>query len=258
MNSRARFAAVLILIACAAGMSGTHAQSPSSQDRPAVTFQTEVDYVDVDVVVTDQQGNFVRGLTRDDFEVLEDGKPVKLDTFSTVEIPIERYDQKLFGGQRTSAEDVRSNRSTLAGRFYVIVLDDVGTSPLRSQYVIKAARQFVEQHFAANDTAAIVYTSGRRERAQDFTSDRQLLLASIDKFMGSKLRSSTLDKLDGYYMQKLLEEGLAAQNNGEKVDDATLRNANPFSRGDGYPNRSYDQNDIERGQRALGVLGQIK
>src|SRR5687767_15865180 len=162
MNSRARFAAVLILIACAAGMSGTHAQSPSSQDRPAVTFQTEVDYVDVDVVVTDQQGNFVRGLTRDDFEVLEDGKPVKLDTFSTVEIPIERYDQKLFGGQRTSAEDVRSNRSTLAGRFYVIVLDDVGTSPLRSQYVIKAARQFVEQHFAANDTAAIVYTSGRR------------------------------------------------------------------------------------------------
>ena len=254
-----RHAAALALITCAALISVARAQAPKdSQGSPAVTFQVEVDYVDVDVVVTDQQGNFVRGLTRDDFEVLEDGRPVKVDTFSTVEIPIERDDQKLFGGRRTSAEDVRSNRSTLAGRFYVIVLDDIGTSPLRSQYVIRAARQFVEQHVAGNDTAAIVYTSGRRERAQDFTSDRQLLLASIDKFIGSKLRSSTLDKLDGYYMQKLLEEGLAAQNNGEKVDDATLRNANPFSRGDGYPNRSYDQNDIERGQRALGVLGQIK
>src|SRR5688500_8329225 len=132
MNSRARFAAVLTLIACAAGMSGTHAQSPSSQDRPAVTFQTEVDYVDVDVVVTDQQGNFVRGLTREDFQILEDGKPVKIDTFSTVEIPVERYDQTLFGG-RTTAEDVRSNRPMLAGRFYVIVLDDMGTSPLRSE-----------------------------------------------------------------------------------------------------------------------------
>ena len=57
-----------------------------------MTFQVEVDYVDVDVVVTDQQGNFVRGLTRDDFEVFEDGKPVKIDTFSTVEIPVERFD----------------------------------------------------------------------------------------------------------------------------------------------------------------------
>jgi VWFA-related protein len=251
-----RFAAGLALITCAAAFSGARAQTPSTQGSPAVTFQVEVDYVDVDVVVTDQQGNFVRGLTRDDFQVFEDGKPVKVDTFSTVEIPVERYEQKMFGG-RTSAEDVRSNRPTLAGRFYVIVLDDMGTSPLRSQYVIKAARQFVEQHFAANDTAAIVYTSGRRERAQEFTSDRRLLLASIDKFMGTKLRSSTLDKLDGYYMQKLVEQGMAGPN-GEPADDAALRNVNPFSRGEGYPNRSYDQNDIERGHRALGVLGQIK
>ena len=257
MTQSVRLATALALITCAAGFSGTRAQTPTTQGSPAVTFQVEVDYVDVDVVVTDQQGAFVRGLAREDFQVFEDGKPVKVDTFSTVEIPVERYEQKLFGG-RTLAEDVRSNRPTLAGRFYVIVLDDMGTSPLRSQYVIKSARQFVEQHFAANDTAAVVYTSGRRERAQEFTSDRRLLLASIDKFMGSKLRSSTLDKLDGYYMQKLLENGLTAQNGGEPVDEATLRNSNPFSRGEGYPNRSYDQNDIERGQRALGVLGQIK
>ena len=184
---------------------------------------------------------------------------MKVDTFSVVEIPVERQDQSAFGG-RSIVEDVRSNRSTLAGRFYVIVLDDMGTSPPRSQYVIKAARQFVQQHFASNDTAAVVYTSGRRERAQEFTSDRALLLTSIDKFMGTKLRSSTLDKLDGYYMQKALAEGLAAQNNGEPVDPSSsqARDANPFSRGEGYPNRSYDMNDMERGQRALGVLGQIK
>src|SRR5688572_28902530 len=122
MHAKFRFAAIgLVLIACAAGMSVARAQNAGSQGSPAVTFQTEVDYVDVDVVVTDQQGNFVRGLAREDFQVLEDGKLVKIDTFSTVEIPVERYDQKLFGG-RATAEDVRSNRPTLAGRFYVIVL----------------------------------------------------------------------------------------------------------------------------------------
>ena len=83
MNHIARFAAVLALIIGAAGIAGIRAQAPrDSQGSPAVTFQVEVDYVDVDVVVTDEQGNFVKGLTRDDFEVHEDGKPLKVDTLS--------------------------------------------------------------------------------------------------------------------------------------------------------------------------------
>src|SRR4029453_18078642 len=174
----------LAFVICAAGISGALAQAPRDpQGSPAVTFQVEVDYVDVDVVVTDEQGNFVRGLTRADFKVFEDGKPVTLDTFSIVEIPVQRFDATRFGG-RTVVDDVRSNRSVFEGRFYVIVLDDIGTAPLRSQYVIKAAREFVEKHFAANDTAAVVYTSAKRERSQEFTSDRALLLAAIDKFQG--------------------------------------------------------------------------
>lgn len=262
MTYRVRIAAGLALAACAAWISVVRAQAPAQAPRdpqgPGVTFQVEVDYVDVDVVVTDQQGNFVRGLTRDDFQVSEDGKPVKLDTFSVVEIPVQRFDATRFGG-RAPVEDVRSNRTVLDGRFYVIVLDDIGTAPLRSPYVIRAAREFVQKHFAANDTAAVVYTSGRRERSQEFTSDRALLLASIDKFQGMKLRSSTLDKLDGYYQDLALAENLSAQK-GEAVDPSSneVRSASSFGRGEGYPNRTYDINDLERGHRALGVLGQLK
>ena len=40
-------------------------------------------------VVTDENGNFVTGLTRDDFEVFEDGKPQKIEMFSYVELPVE-------------------------------------------------------------------------------------------------------------------------------------------------------------------------
>ena len=126
MTHRVRSVIAIALIACVAWISGIGAQAPTdTQGSPAVTFQVEVDYVDVDVVVTDDQGNFVRGLTRDDFDVFEDGKPVTIDTFSTVEIPIERFDTTRFGG-RTFVEDVRTNRTVLGGRFYVIVLDDVG------------------------------------------------------------------------------------------------------------------------------------
>ena len=247
------------MIGCTAAIPALRAQAPNNpQGSPSVTFQVEVDYVDVDVVVTDQNGNFVRGLTRDDFDVYEDGKPIKIDTFSTVEIPVQRFDESRFGGRRF-VEDARSNRSVLGGRFYVIVLDDIGTSPMRTPHVIRAARQFVERHFAANDTAAVVYTSARRDRAQEFTTDRALLLAAIDTVSGTKLRSSTMDKLDGYYQELALAEGLSAQT-GAPVDPTSdaVRQASPFSRGQGYPSRTYDVNDMERGQRALGVLGQIK
>ena len=75
----------------------------TSQRRRTVTFQVEVNYVDVDVVVTDEKGKFVSGLTREDFEVFEDGKPQKVDTFAYVEIPV-APDNAFVLGDRTGLD----------------------------------------------------------------------------------------------------------------------------------------------------------
>ena len=48
----------------------------------------------------------------------------------------------------------------------------------------------------SNDVAAIVHTSGRADASQEFTSNPRLLLAAIDKFMGRKLRSALLGRLE--------------------------------------------------------------
>ena len=77
------------------------AQQPPTPPRPdaqspAVTFRVEVNYVEIDANVTDAQGNFVRNLTKDDFQIIEDGKPQTLTVFSMVDIPIERVDPPLF------------------------------------------------------------------------------------------------------------------------------------------------------------------
>ena len=142
---------------------------------PGVTFQVEVNYVDVDVVVTDEQGQFVTGLTRDDFAVFEDGKPQKIDTFSLVDIPVEKPDEIVVEGRAIPA-DTRTNREPFDGRVYVIVLDDLDVSAMRSTPVRDAARRFVREHMAANDLGAVVYTSGRSDAAQEFTTDRELLI----------------------------------------------------------------------------------
>jgi VWFA-related protein len=168
---------------------------------PPITFKAEINYVEVDAVVRDDQGRFVRDLRRDEIQILENGKPQDLTTFFLVEIPVTRPERPLFT-ERAIEPDVRTNVGTLDGRVYVLFLDDVHTSVMRSSQVRRAARQFIERNFGANDVAAVVHASGRQDAGQEFTSNPRLLLAAIDKFMGKKLRSPTLERIDDYYRQR--------------------------------------------------------
>ena len=111
-------------------------------DQAPMTFKVEVNYVEIDAVVTDAQGNFVRTLTRDDFQLFEQGKPQTVANFSLVDIPVEKFDPPLYK-VKPIEPDVRSNRREVEGRVFVIVLDDLNTSFSRSARVKLAARLFI-------------------------------------------------------------------------------------------------------------------
>jgi VWFA-related protein len=162
--------------------------------QPAVTFRVEVNYVEVDAIVTDGQGRVVPNLTVSDFEVLEDGKPQKVSNFSLVNIPIERAERPIFASVPIEA-DVQTNEHA-EGRIYLIVLDDVHTDFTRGPRVKASMKRFFEQNFGTNDLAAVVFT-GRSEASQEFTNNTKLLLAAVDKFAGRKLRSATLNRIEG-------------------------------------------------------------
>ncbi|MEO8257129.1 MAG: VWA domain-containing protein [Acidobacteriota bacterium] len=151
----------------------------NAQQRP--TFRAAIEAVQVDVLVTDGAGRAVSGLTADDFELLENGKPQAITTFSAVDIPIDR-------GELPLAEpDVRTNDGP-EGRIYLIALDEVGTHPDRPDTPLRARaflRRFIEDYFGPNDLAAVVLTGrGLSDAGQDFTSNRRLLLNAIDTFSG--------------------------------------------------------------------------
>jgi len=222
------------------------AQDP--QTPPSVTFQVEVNYVDVDVVVTDERGNFVSDLTKDSFQVFEDGKPQKVDMFSYVEIPVERQSRYAFA-DRPVTVDTHSNRQPFAGRLYVIVLDDQDVASMRTSQVKKSAREFVEKYMGANDVAAVIHTSGRTDAAQEFTSNKQLLYASIDRFLGRRMRSRTIERLDTYYMNLLPSEENASTDDGNSQAPAST-DPGGYSR--------LEPSDFERGYRAIGVLDTLR
>ncbi|MEO8680188.1 MAG: VWA domain-containing protein [Vicinamibacterales bacterium] len=194
MTKRLSLFAVLLTMVAASGPVRGQAPAAAPQ-QPPITFRAEVNYVEVDARVLDAQGKFVATLAPGDFQVFEDGKPQDVKLFSLVNIPVERAERPLFASKPIEA-DVRTNLEGADGRIYLIVLDDLHTAALRSNRVRQAAHTFIEKYIGANDTAAIVYTGGRSDAAQDFTNNQRLLLRSVDMFMGRKVRSATMNKID--------------------------------------------------------------
>jgi VWFA-related protein len=206
MMRQLRFAAVLVVLFGGALSSqsappaspGATPQGQSPAPAPQTpTFSVNVEYVEVDAVVTDRNDQFVRGLTKDDFEIFEDGKPQQISTFSIVDIPVERLQRPLYAAAPVEP-DVKSNEQPFEGRIYVMLIDDLHTYFGRTPRVKVAAREFIQQHLGANDLMAVVHTAGSSDASQEFTSNKRLLLDAVDRTLGRKVDSPTLTKTEEY------------------------------------------------------------
>lgn len=201
MKTRFVLFALTALLVMTGGLASGQEQSPPQQpQQPQITFRAEVNYVEVDARVLDKDGKFVDGLKPEDFQIFENGKPQKVTAFSLVNIPVERVEQPLFASKPIE-RDVRTNLEGADGRIYVIVLDDLHTAALRSQRLKAAAKMFIERYVGANDLAAVVHTSGRGDAGQEFTNSQARLVRAVDKFMGRKLTSATLNMINDVQMR---------------------------------------------------------
>jgi VWFA-related protein len=237
----------MVLLAGAAGDAQQPDSSAKAPLQPGGTFRSGVNVVEVHAVVTDERGRFVKDLSQDDFEIYEDGRLQKPATFALVDVPVVPP-LAVANSSEPIEPDVRATSRSFDGRFYVIVLDDLHTMTLRSQLVREAAKKFIERHFGANDLAAIVYTSGRQDVAQELTSNRRLLRASVEKFQGQKLPSASAERL-GVHMREREMNRAASESS---ADSSSSSNASPK---DG---RVDDPLDPERGFNARRALETVK
>jgi len=182
--------AAFILLACLAGLRGLAAQA---EQQPPATFKSEIGVIEINAVVTDAAGNFVRDLAKDDFQVYEDGRPRSFAFFSLVDIPVLSPARAAARGPEPDVRTVSENRN---GRVYVLVLDDLHTAPHRTALLKAAARRFIEQYFYPGDLAAVVRTGPGQAGGQELTSSRRLLLAAIDRFQGQAIDSAADGRLE--------------------------------------------------------------
>lgn len=236
--------AIAIAITCLLAASGGHAQGLGSSQQPAATFKADVNLVEVHAVVTDARGEFVGDLSKDDFKIYESGRRQTPTVVQLVNTPIP--DKSATPISVRPEPDVRATTARFNGRLYVLVLDDLHTSALRSQLVRRAAHQFIERHLNDGDLAAVVHTSGRTDAGQELTPSRRLLLAAVDKFQGQKLPSITGERLAVHLNDRDLERAAASSSDG-----SSSGSSNATSRAD-------DPRDAERGMNAQRALGAIR
>lgn len=155
-----------------------HAQQISGPVQTPLRVGT--DLITVDASVLDSDRKPIRGLTAEDFVVLEDGKPRPIVAFSAVEVPT--FDAGAAASSATSwSRDVVANDLPAEGRLVVILLDRSIPAGAPVQTAREIASAAVNQ-LGPGDVAAVVRSSGFANdgRVQGFTADRRLLDAAID------------------------------------------------------------------------------
>ena len=193
------FWSTIAVVATAVGLS---AQAPATPAKPGQeaqpqqkpTFRVQVDLVTNDVIVKDDKGNFVPDLTKDDFEIFEDG--VKQDITQMTMIHGGRATNILAAPPAPAPEGIilppsRQTASDVSGRIFLFFVDDLHLQFHNTGRVRDLFKRIAKNLVHDGDMFGIV-SSGPSSIAIDMTYDKSRLDEAIKKIAGNELKPSDI------------------------------------------------------------------
>ena len=174
-----RLQAVALLSLCSMGSAVWAQAQPEASETFGETIDVRV--VNVDVRVTDRDGNPVTGLGADDFEVRENGRPVELSNFFEFSDGLDASERERAarGGRRGDRPPSDLNRFVPAEppppehRLSLMVyIDNNNLTPTDRNRLLPFLRNFLSVQLSPYDRAMLaVYDKGRFEVALPFTTE---------------------------------------------------------------------------------------
>jgi VWFA-related protein len=148
---------------------------------PPLTVRTEVDLVEVPVVVRDGRHRAVAGLTKDDFEIYDAGKKQTITAFSVQRFisPVDAGGGAKAAVTPSAAADGAGPKGETRSRFVALCFDDLNIDAAALKPAKDAAEQFVKTGLARGDRVAVVSTAQPRE--VEFIGDVPRLVERIAK-----------------------------------------------------------------------------
>lgn len=168
--------------------------SPSEQQRDEEQFVdiVNVSVVNVDVYVTDKQGKVVTGLTKEDFQLFENGRPVEVTNFYAVNegksvavdeeelaaAPAPAPPQAPAIPQAAQVAQAPSTPTDQRLRL-VIYIDNFNLRPFNRNRVMREIRAFIGQHLSKEDQLMLVTYDRELHVRRTFTSDPSLIASAM-------------------------------------------------------------------------------
>lgn len=152
--------------------------------RPPV-IRSGINFVSVDVIITDKKtGEVVLDMKQDEFEVREDRKPQKIETFETIKIDAE-LNAGITPKPIRSTYDEESAAREPNTRLFILLFDDYHVRRGNDMAVKRPLTEFVQNQLAPQDMVAVMYPM-TPVASLTFTRDRDSLIESIKNFEGRK------------------------------------------------------------------------
>jgi VWFA-related protein len=172
------------------------------------TFKSASNLVIVNCFVRDRSGNPVEGLKKEDFKLLEDGKPQSISVFEYQKLddpkPEPARPALLVAAAKTAEAPKPAAPKTPAAitpskpgqlryrdRRLIVFLFDMSSMPPQDQTrAQKAALKFLNEQMTPSDVVSILTFSNQLKVVQDFTGDKDLLTQDLRNFsigQGSEL-----------------------------------------------------------------------
>lgn len=182
------FAAVL---AASPGSPASARQDPADPPTAAFVDTVQVNVVNVDVYVTDRRGEPVTGLTADDFEIFEDGRPMAVSNFYAVEDGRRAGDAAVTTDAAEGAEapgaaapplptDAAGPELPEEQRLHLVVyVDNVNIEPFHRNRVVRELSRFVSQELRPGDRAMVVSFDRELRVRRPFTSDPDAIASAL-------------------------------------------------------------------------------
>lgn len=157
-----------------------NAAKQEAPDTPL--FRLEVRRVPLDVVVTDKQGNPVKGLTKKDFIVKEDGKPQRVQTFEAEDGLATSYVPPKLPALPANTF-INVPKTPERGPLYILYYDMVNTELSDQMLARKQLLSFID-HAPEGVRFALFVNAAGLHLIQGFTTDRELLKRAITNNKG--------------------------------------------------------------------------
>ncbi len=220
--------AAIFFILAVSGIGQTAVPTPRPTPIEDDVVKISTSLIQLDVSVTDGKGKVLTDIKPDEIEIFEDGRKQKITNFSfvssvrTTSVPVASADKTAVPIPKAvlRAENIR--------RTIALVVDDLSLSFESAYQTRRSLKKFVDEQMQDGDLVAIIRTGAGIGALQQFTSDKRVLYAAIEKVKWNPQGSggisafAPIESTPDTSMQTTGDDEEApevASTNGQSVDD---------------------------------------